>query len=203
MKNQQIERNNKATSRTAQRLRDLCVTRQCRDALYSFAIEKFIGDPFTIAEKAILKYIKFIEDYPHLAEAQPRAKNCNALLIRRPAQELSDQLDYMSFIYNLDPNQVADSAISVYLEFASVHPRFVQGDPGAIDPAQIACVLSRPSEPARVSFESAVAGIKSQPFDHVCDKLKGLLELTMHHPGFEQERVALEMIVEGAERIRE
>jgi predicted transcriptional regulator len=192
------------TSQTARRLRDLRITRRCRDKLFSLAVT-LDCDPHVIWEKAIPNYMKFVEDYPQLADAQPRVKQCDALLTCNPPQELSDKLDYISFVYKLDADQVADSAISVYVEYAESQPdryrRLLEDNPGEIDPAQIAFMLSTASPVARATFETAVSEIKRQQFDQACDKLKGLLELAMHHPGFTEERIALEMIVEGLTRL--
>ncbi len=72
---------------------------------------------------------------------------------------------------------------------------------GSSDPENIAFILSEPCEHSRSLFGKLVDQIYAQPFAQACNEFSALREMTMHHPQLKSERVALEMIVEGANRI--
>jgi hypothetical protein len=222
MKNQtQIEKKNRPAARVSQSkaakpaqlhrngnkrhpIKEIQISLQCRDGLCALAARIGIVDRMKIAAPAIRNYLDFIEQYPTLAEAQPRYANCTESLFL-DEQPLSERLARICGIYSLDHGQVANSAISVYLEWArrqqGAFGQLVTANPGDILPEQIAYLLWRPSQSARNYFDEAVAKFPQLPFDATVERARALLGLIMPHPGFEKERIALEMIIEGASRL--
>jgi hypothetical protein len=184
--------------------REIHVPLKLRDDLDILALNSG-ADALKIATMATANYIDFVEAHPEVAQGQPAFRDCSALLGFLPSTEkLFKKLDDICETYSLDVNQVFASAIGVYLEFAreqtGVMADFVRKFPGGIDPEQIAFALSRPNEPERSFFEE-MTHFRGMPFDMVVGRSKALLGLIARHPGFEKERAALEMIVEGATRL--
>jgi hypothetical protein len=201
----QIERRSNGKVRIAQRLRELLITEDTKCRLQSLAIT--LGcDPMRIAERAVESYLDFVQKFQQLAQAQPRLKRCDALLLL--PQKLMDALDNVCAIYHLEANQVAESAVAVYADFAEWEENrhffheLGTADPGGIDPENIAYLLSKASSSASAAFERILSEVTTHPFNESIGLFYELLELTKHHPGFEQRRAGLEMIVEGAQRIQ-
>jgi hypothetical protein len=125
----------------------------------------------------------------------------------RDAGELYDRLDEACVIYDLNRDSVVDSAIGAYIDQV-LH--YEPGSPlrestldwrGSSKPENIEVVLSRAGENVHSLFRKLVGQISAQPFAPACSEFAALRELTMHHPALKNERVALEMIAEGAVRL--
>lgn len=186
--------------------RDLMISRRRADLLSALARE-LKADPREIGENAIESYLLFIEKCPNLAEAQPRFVAGEALFAVMPNGELYDRLDEACAIYDLNRDSVVDTAIGAYLDMV-LH--YETGSPlrestlrsrGSSESETIEFILSRAGENARATFGKLVMQISSQPFAQACTEFDALRELTMHHPSLKDERIALEMIAEGAARL--
>ena len=213
MKNRpQTERKNRTKPQEAQESRGGSTIADCREIHISAVAKKFLvqigkrlnADPREIGERAIGSYVKFVEKNPTLAEAQRKFVHCDALLGCIPESRLR-QLSRVCTIFHFDADQVADTAISAFVIYAAQRTgeleKLLKDEPGSMDPESIEYILSLPSEAAS-SFISTSADLYfREPFIEARTKLAGLLELTRHHPGLRKEAEALEMILEGANRL--
>jgi hypothetical protein len=186
--------------------RDILISKRCADVLSRLALE-LKADPKEIGENAIESYLLFIEKRPDLAEAQPRFVARESVFAISAAGDLYDRLDHACEVYDLDRDSVVDSAIGAFLEMvlryqhSPASREFTLSCRGSSDPENIEFVLSQLSNDARSMFDKMVAEISTRPFSDACNKLSVLRELVIHHPGLKNEREALEMIVEGANRL--
>lgn len=209
MNNQtQIEGKNNTTKspKEPERRSSVRLTRETKDALGPLALA-LNCESCRIVEGAIRGYLDFANDHD-LAWQQPRFKNCDEILHDAIGAKLANKLCVFEQTSGLAYDQIAEIAVRIYIDFANEQrsrfpgllPLLVES-PGEIAPEQIEYMLSRVSRSARSAFQRAVTDARSCSFDEACERLRGLLDFTTHHPGFEQERIAVEMIVEGAARI--
>ena len=185
--------------------RDILISRRRADIFFGLALD-LKADPKEIGENAISSYLQFIEKFPSLAEAQPRFVRSEAVFAVLPTGDLYDRLDEACAIYDLDRNSVVDSAIGAYLDLVlscdnAASREFWLSCRGSSDPENIACILSRAGENVRLMFTKLASEIFAKPFAEACVEFGTLREMMMHHPGLRDELEALEMIVEGANRI--
>jgi hypothetical protein len=205
MKNQtQIERktNRRAGDRQQPRRREIAVSQYPRDSLAQFARETKTAEAL-IVERLVKSYCEFIEEYPHLATAQPRLVNRSASLWLPEA--LCAELVGICLIHDLEVGALVDRALRVYFHFVTTErdelKQFAKDHPGEIDPHQIAYIISQPSHELLLFVSATVRRAIDQRFTPAVEELAALRELTMYHPGLEKHRVALEMIAEGADRL--
>jgi predicted transcriptional regulator len=209
-KQNQASKNGKAKTKIEQQelqrvSRDISISRRRADVLKRLAKE-INAEPKEIGENAIESYLVFIEEFPHLAEAQPRFVAGEAAFSIAPSGKLYDRLDRACGIYDLERDSVVESAIGAYVDLVSLDKAqelraLTLSYRGSMDPENIAWILSRAGEDVRPMFDKLVEQISSQPFAQACTELSALRELTMHHPALKDERIALEMIAEGAARL--
>lgn len=187
--------------------REIHISLSCRDNLDRLAIGLGV-DALVIAAAAIRNYLDFMEKYPAIAKGQPIFTDCKALLgFFDPKQPLLVRLDHICEDFALSPTQLITNAINTYVIFArrqsgELRAQLIKRNPGEIDPEQIAHLLSQPNQPESTFYNETVSGFVNLPFQTAIQKARGLLGLIAPHPGFAKERVALEMITEGADRLR-
>lgn len=185
--------------------REILISSRCKESLDVLAA-RFKIDPLKIAAGAIRNYLSFVEQNPSFAQAQPTFCDCDALLgFFDPKQRILAKLDLVCETYNLLPAQVISSAIKVYSEYAERQKgelrQLVEKYPGEIDPEQIAFLLSEVTRPVIDLLDETVANFRQLPFEKALNRMKALLGLMTHHPRLEKQRIALQMIVEGANQL--
>lgn len=171
------------------------------DQIISLA-DRLGADAGFLAERAINSYLDFVEQYPQLAQTQPRFVHGASVLVVQPT--VFERLDYLCVMFDLDRTSVADSALRVYIrraEHSAIDFELAKADPGGIDVEQIAYLLSQATSPAQCMFAKVANHYSNQDFEGACGDLGALRELVMYHPDLQREREALEMIVEGANRL--
>jgi hypothetical protein len=178
---------------------------QRRSSLLHDLAKKIQIDPVLIGTNAIKSYLACVEEYPHLAEAQCRFVRTDALFTLSPDPQLAVSISEACEIYDLDRNSLADTAIGLWIDAALSDDSMFRAasleSKGEMDPHQIAYRLGKLSEGADMMFGKLVQQISAQPFYQACGDFLALRGLVSHHPSLKTEREALEMIVEGANRL--
>jgi hypothetical protein len=202
--NQASTKKARTAKNSAQQPSEILISKRRLSLLRDLA-RKIHTDPVLIGMNALESYLAFVEEYPHLAESQPRFVRAEGLFTTQLPAQLADKISEVCSIYDLDRNSLVDTAVGLWVDIASsetpIHREAHLESKGGMDPHQIAYRLGQLPKEADTMFGKLVQQISAQPFYQACSDFLALRGLVSHHPSLKTEREALEMIVEGANRL--